>query len=54
MVSGEEQGGYGQKPSGVDEDDFQKYYQVVKSLVEKGQFKLVILDMFPKEDAASS
>jgi len=27
--------------------DFQKYYQVVKSLVDKGQFKLGIMDMFP-------
>ncbi len=26
----------------------------MKSLVDKGQFKLGILDMFPKEDAASS
>lgn len=45
---------YGQKPAGVSAEDFQKYYHVVKPLVDKGQFKSSILTMFSKEDEASS
>lgn len=45
---------YGQKPAGVSDEDFQKYYDVVKHLVDKGQFKSSIRTMFSKEDEVSS
>jgi len=41
---------HGQKPAGVSAEDFQKYYQVVKPLVDKGQFSSSVLTMFSKED----
>ena len=44
---------YGQKPSGVSVEDFQKYYHVVKPLVDKGQFKSSILTLFSNEDKLS-
>ncbi|MCX5634029.1 MAG: hypothetical protein NTW93_10215 [Phycisphaerae bacterium] len=40
----------GQKPAGVSDEDFQMYYPVVKSLVDKGQLKSDILTMFSMKD----
>lgn len=45
---------YVQKPAGVSDEDFQKYLEVVKPLVDKSQLKSSILAMFSKEGEASS
>ena len=37
---------YGQRPSGVDDEEFKKYMVVVRPLVQKGQLRPSVLELF--------
>ncbi|MFC1636347.1 hypothetical protein ACFL5Z_16070 [Planctomycetota bacterium] len=40
----------GRRPDGVDDEEFRKYLVVVRPLVEKGQLKPSVLELFGEEE----